>query len=81
MEITVHLFAALRERTGAEAVRLPWTEGMTCRDVKVFLKESFGSAGPLVECSLVAVNGEYASDRLILAPEDEVAVLPPVSGG
>lgn len=30
---------------------------------------------------LIAVNGEYADENQLLSPEDEIAVIPPVSGG
>ncbi len=37
--------------------------------------------GPLVEHTLVAVNQEYAESDRILAEGDELALIPPVSGG
>jgi MoaD family protein len=81
MSSTVHvrLFAALREEAGAATLD---AEGVTAGEVADALAERFGerfariaSAGQLV------VNGERATRDTLLADGDEVALLPPVSGG
>ena len=81
MEIKINLFAALRDAAGKPEVRIPWKQGMTCLDVVGQLKEKFYLAASLWAVSFVAVNGHYAEAGTVLNPEDEVAVLPPVSGG
>ena len=81
MEIKVRLFAALRDTAGKSEVRLAWKSGMTCDDVIGLLKSEFHLIAPLLEHSLVAVNGNYAESAKCLSPEDEIALLPPVSGG
>ena len=81
MEVKVKLFTALREGAGQEEVSFRWKQGMTHRDILDELKKMFQPLSPLLECSFVAVNGCYAEPGLVLMPEDEVAVLPPVSGG
>jgi molybdopterin synthase catalytic subunit len=76
VEVTVKLFAMLRERAGAREVTLELPEGARVRDAL----ESLGdlAAGlPLV----MAVNREYADEDVVLAPDDELALIPPVSGG
>ena len=76
MEVTVRLFAVLRERAGAPQLTLDLPEGARVRDA---LAELSGLAGdvPLV----MAVNREYASEEQELDPGDELALIPPVSGG
>lgn len=81
MEMKIKLFTSLREVAGKSEVSLPWKQGMTYPDILEELKRNFHGAASLLGCSLVAVNGVYASPDKILMPEDEIAVLPPVSGG
>ena len=76
MRIAVRLFAGLRERagTGERALELP--EGSRLGDVWSAL--GLGDEPPGL---LYAVNKEYASRESRLADGDEVALIPPVSGG
>ncbi len=81
MEMRVKLFTVLRDAAGKEEVILPWRQGMTYLDLIVELKKKFRGMSPLLDSSFVAVNGRFAERGTALMPEDEVAVLPPVSGG
>ena len=81
MEMKVIFLAALRDGSGVGEIRLPWKQGITCRQILEELKERFESVSSLLERSLVAVNGNYAGPDWDLMPEDEIAILPPVSGG
>ncbi len=76
MEVTVRLFAILRERAGASQVVLDLPDGSRVDDA---LAELNGLADglPLV----MAVNREYARGDRELDPGDELALIPPVSGG
>jgi MoaD family protein, archaeal len=75
----LRLFAALREIAGATEVEVP---GETVGEVVQAATAMFGERfAKVAAVSSFVVNGEraQASDRL--APADEVAILPPVSGG
>jgi molybdopterin synthase catalytic subunit/molybdopterin converting factor small subunit len=76
MQLTVRLFAGLRERagTGERALELP--AGARVADVWDAL--GLGEQPPGL---LYAVNREYAAGERALEEGDEVAVIPPVSGG
>jgi molybdopterin synthase catalytic subunit len=76
MEITVRLFAQLRERAGASEVSIELPEGAR-------VKDAIGQLGSLAgELPVVmAVNREYADADTALSPGDELALIPPVSGG
>jgi molybdopterin converting factor subunit 1 len=74
--VVVKLFAALRERAGTGERRLELADGATARDVWDAL--GLGDEPPGL---LYAVNKEYAQPDRALADGDEVAVIPPVSGG
>ena len=76
MEITVRLFAMLRERAGAREVTLELPDGARVADAIGALGE-IAAGLPLV----MAVNREYAPADQVLDPGDELALIPPVSGG
>jgi molybdopterin synthase catalytic subunit/molybdopterin converting factor small subunit len=76
VQVSVRLFAGLRERAGSARRALELPEGATVADVWGRLELGEEPAG-----LLYAVNREYAAADLALADGDEVAVIPPVSGG
>jgi molybdopterin synthase catalytic subunit len=76
VEVTVKLFAVLRERAGASEVTLELPDGARVRDAIHSLADV--TAGVPV---VMAVNREYADEDVVLAPDDELALVPPVSGG
>src|SRR5829696_6444693 len=76
MEVTVKLFAMLRERAGTRELTLELPDGARVRD-------ALSSLGDLAEGLplVMAVNREYADEDAELSPDDELALIPPVSGG
>ena len=76
MEITVRLFAAVRERAGASRRTLRLEDGSRVGDVWQALELGEEPAG-----MAYARNREYADRSEALRDGDEVAVIPPVSGG
>lgn len=77
--IRVRLFAALRELAAAGEVE---SSGTTVGEVARELTARYGDRfGAIVAVSSFVVNGERASGATVIAEGDEVAILPPVSGG
>ena len=76
VNVRVRLFAALRERAGSGAVELELPAGATVADVWPAL--ALGDEPPGI---LFAVNRSYAERGHVLVAGDEVALIPPVSGG
>ncbi len=76
MNVTVKLFAGLRERAGEAARELELPAG--ARVAAVWPRLSLGDEPPGL---LYAVNKAYADGERELAEGDEVALIPPVSGG
>ncbi len=76
MNVTVRLFAGLRERAGCDEVALELPEGARVADALARMGDVIGDV-PVV----MAVNQEYADDGHSLAAGDELALIPPVSGG
>lgn len=81
MEVTVQLFAAARQRVGRATVTL----GLPAEATVAELRRALGAAHPelagLLACSRIAVGSEYATDDRAVEQADEVALIPPVSGG
>src|SRR5437588_4268299 len=76
MQVRVRLFAGLRERAGADEVEIQLPEGAVVGDAL----ECLGAVTDGVPV-VMAVNHEYADADAPLAPGDELALIPPVSGG
>ena len=76
VQVNVRLFAGLRERAGTGARELELHDGATVADVWAALDLGDEPAG-----LLYAVNKRYAAADATLGDRDEVAVIPPVSGG
>jgi MoaD family protein len=78
----VRLFAALRELAGSSLVEVDAADGA---DVGSLLDHLSGTLGPafdrIMAAGTVVVDGETVGRDHPLRPEDDVALLPPVSGG
>jgi MoaE-MoaD fusion protein len=78
MVVRIRLFAQLRERAGAGELSLDLPDGACVRDALADASVASLAQGlPLV----MAVNRQYASEDAPLAAGDELALIPPVSGG
>ena len=76
MVVRVRLFAILRERAGSNSVELELPSGARVADALAAVCE-LTQGVPVV----MAVNREYAAPGTLLAPGDELALIPPVAGG
>jgi molybdopterin synthase catalytic subunit len=79
MQVRILFFGVLKDilSSSGEAVMLP--EGTTVAELIERLRN--GAAHPVWSALAVAVNREYAAASAVLHEGDEVALLPPVSGG
>lgn len=76
---TLRLFAAAREAAGCGRADI---DGATVGAVLDEAEARFGASfGQVLESSRVWLNGEPTTRDVAVSPGDEVAVLPPVSGG
>ena len=80
MVVTVLLFASYADAVGSPSVVLDLPAASTVRDLVRHLR-AFPGADRLPPTPLVAVNERYAAPDAVIAPGDEVAVIPPVAGG
>lgn len=81
MTLTVRLFARVRELVGAECCAVDVPVGSTIAAVRLALGNRYPQAKELIARSAMAVNCELATDERAVEPADEIAVIPPVSGG
>jgi molybdopterin converting factor subunit 1 len=81
MKARVRFFAALREMTGTPELNLEVAEGQTVSGLYRELCARFPRLGDYGSTLLYSVNAEYVSPDRALQDGDEVAFIPPVSGG
>jgi molybdopterin synthase sulfur carrier subunit len=82
MEIRVRLFASYREAVGERELTVSLPSGIvTVAAVWARLRQDFPRLGALTHTPAAAINQEYASLSAEVRDGDEVAFLPPVSGG
>ncbi len=78
--ITVKLFAAAADAVGRRTLEGDWA-GRTAAQLLEILSQQYPNLSRLTPVLSVAVNREYVSEDRVLADGDEVALIPPVSGG
>jgi molybdopterin converting factor subunit 1 len=81
MEVRFRLFASLAEKTGTAAGTMELTSEATVRDLWEALVTRFPALAETGFAPMVACDMEYAGWDSVLQDVDEVAFLPPVSGG
>ena len=81
MRVRVRLFAIQRELAGTREVALELDEPASVEDAWVAVVERFPALAPGRPSLRFARNGDYAEPATALADGDEVAFIPPVSGG
>lgn len=79
--VRVLLFAALREAAGARELAVALPQGTTVAELRAYLADAYPALAPLLPNSGIAVNQELAEPATLVRPGDEVALIPPVSGG
>jgi molybdopterin synthase catalytic subunit/molybdopterin converting factor small subunit len=81
MRVRVLFFGMLRDLVGKSSDVLDLEEGARAQDVLAYYEAQFPSLGQALPSLALAVNQKYSGPETRLHPDDEVAMLPPVSGG
>jgi len=79
--VKILLFGAAADRAGTRQTEVPLSGGATLAELWPVLAGQHPGLAPMRDTLAFAVNGEYARMEDAVSPGDEVAVLPPVSGG
>ena len=78
MNITVRVFAAYADAVGSDRATVSVPDPVTVGALRAAVTALSTALPPR---PIIAVNEEYATDDIVIAPGDEVAVIPPVAGG
>jgi molybdopterin converting factor subunit 1 len=81
VKVRLRFFAALREIIGCEEMEKEVAEGTTAGRLLDEIATEYPKLGPYTKVVQVAINQEFAERRSPIKSDDEVAFLPPVSGG
>lgn len=81
IRVTTLFFASTRDAVGQRSLAVPLPEGATVDDLLQGLVSDYPALAPRCASLMVAVNSEYAQRSTRLRDGDEVALIPPVSGG
>jgi molybdopterin converting factor subunit 1 len=79
LRVRVRLFASFREAAGTAHLMCELDDGARVSDLLAWLAERIPALG--ATRGLVAVNQSYVDPDALLHDDDEVALIPPVSGG
>ena len=80
MLVDIFLFGITKEMVGKQKFQMDLVESSTVGDFKKSINEEYPELIE-VDALAIAVNSEYATDEIVLQPNDEIAIIPPVSGG
>ncbi len=80
MKLTIALFGITKEIIGKQSLNYELREGSNIHILLTNLHKDYPKLQDL-KSLLVAVNSEYAENEQVLNENDEIALIPPVSGG
>ena len=80
MKYKINLFGITKDIVGSNIVEIEMSQSSNVQSVLVELKTNYPKLKD-IKSLLVAVNSEYAEPNLVLSENDEIALIPPVSGG
>jgi molybdopterin converting factor subunit 1 len=81
-DITIHLFANLKEKAGTNRLQLSIADNTTVAELKNQLKAQYPAIGPQLANVVVMVNKHHIFlDEDVIPPGADVTFLPPISGG
>lgn len=80
MKCTIKAFGITKDIIGKREIEIEVNEASTVADLKQLLESQYPELKGL-RSLFIAVNNSYAKNETVLAQSDEIALIPPVSGG
>jgi molybdopterin synthase sulfur carrier subunit len=81
MQITVKLFALMREKAGTDTIPLEVPAGAAITQALAALVGQYPTLEPYMANTRFSLRMDFADPNTILAEGDELVLIPPVSGG
>jgi len=82
MEIKCLLFAQAKEIIGRDSITIIHENPqISSTQLSLLIEQLYPQLSPIIKTSILAVNMEYAFQDTLIHPQDEVALIPPISGG
>lgn len=80
MTVDILFFGITRDYSGSRQLKFDFPKNANVKAIRSIMEEKYPALKGLKQYA-IAVNNEYAGDEIILKNGDEIAILPPVSGG
>jgi molybdopterin converting factor small subunit len=81
MRIEIQMFAAARELAGRETIQVEVADAAVARDVMDAIGRQLPEINQLLPACRLAIDNCYATDDAHVSESNDVALIPPVSGG
>tara|TARA_Y100000814_G_C12241901_1_gene371870 strand:- start:369 stop:662 length:294 start_codon:yes stop_codon:yes gene_type:complete len=81
MLVKVKCFAWAFEVTGSEEIEIEIKESAKVSDLRECLSQKYPQFSGRMESIAVSINQEFAGEGSIISAFDEIALIPPISGG
>jgi molybdopterin synthase catalytic subunit/molybdopterin converting factor small subunit len=83
MKLQIYVFAGIAEHVQGSSLTFEWEqqEPLTPLLLKQHLMEQYPQAAAIWPQAFIAINQSYAQDHQVIVAGDEIAIIPPVSGG
>lgn len=81
MKVKLLLFASLKDIAGRRDLEMELDDGSTLQQVTEKLTSLYPEIGRMQNSVRIAINQEFADENIPLNNGDEIAFLPPMSGG
>ena len=80
MSVRILAFGIVKDIFGSKMIEMPVDDGATVAQLKANLEKKYPQLAKLASY-MIAVNNEYSLPDTHLKAHDEIAIIPPVSGG